>query len=297
MSENMCPAEMAPYLSWMCAQKNPSRLRTQKTRKTSCCRLYHSKGEYLTARWHCLSSVSTGAQKWPSALSWALYPSSTATRAGATASIACPGEACAILAPITQLRRTAFQLHCRHPHSVDALCALPSTYPSSHNTILTGSSDGLLRVIELLPTRLVGVIADHGDFPIERIAIDRGGEGRWVGSAGHDEVLRMTDLREVLDDEGERAEAEADSEGGDVERDASDGEEPVEAPLPLTTTGTAEEDSGDEKKEADDKSSGDESDVPRPKKRRKNEKGDLKGRPSKRGKNQVDVDPSFFSGL
>lgn len=154
-----------------------------------------------------------------------------------------------------------------------------------------------MRVIELLPTRLVGVIADHGDFPIERIAIDRGGEGRWVGSAGHDEVLRMTDLREVLDDEGERAEAEADSEGGDVERDASDGEEPVEAPLPLTTTGTAEEDSGDEKKEADDKSSGDESDVPRPKKRRKNEKGDLKGRPSKRGKNQVDVDPSFFSGL
>jgi hypothetical protein len=155
-----------------------------------------------------------------------------------------------------------------------------------------------LRVIELLPTRLVGVIADHGDFPIERIAIDRGGEGRWVGSAGHDEVLRMTDLREVLDDEGERAEAEADSEDGDVERDASDGEEPVEAPLPLTTTGTAEEDSGDEEKEeADDKSSGDESDVPKPKKRRKNEKGDLKGRPSKRGKNQVDADPSFFSGL
>ncbi|KAI0251824.1 WD repeat-containing protein JIP5 [Lactifluus subvellereus] len=184
-----------------------------------------------------------------------------------------------------------------HPHSVDALCALPSTYPSSHNTILTGSSDGLLRVIELLPTRLVGVIADHGDFPIERIAIDRGGEGRWVGSAGHDEVLRMTDLREVLDDEDERAEAEAEDGAGDEERDASDDEEPAEVPLPLTKTGTAEEDSGDEEKEADEKSSGDESDVPKPNKRRKNEKGDLKGRPPKRGKNQVDVDPSFFSGL
>jgi WD repeat-containing protein 55 len=178
----------------------------------------------------------------------------------------------------------------RHPHSVDALCALPSTYPSSSNTILTGSSDGLLRVIELLPTRLVGVIADHGDFPIERIAIDRGGEGRWIGSVGHDEVLRMTDLREVLEDEDARAEAEAEDEDGE-KRDGSDSE---------TNSGAAEKDRGGDGdlEKADEKTSGDESNAPKPRKRRKKEKGDLKGKSSKRGRrNQVDVDPSFFSGL
>jgi hypothetical protein len=36
--------------------------------------------------------------------------------------------------------------------------------------------------------------------------------------------------------------------------------------------------------------------VPKPRKRRKNDKKDLKG-PQKKGRNQVDVDPSFFSGL
>jgi len=145
-----------------------------------------------------------------------------------------------------------------HPNSVDALCTLPSTYPSSHNTILTGSSDGLLRVIELLPTRLVGVIADHGDFPIERIAIDRAGEGRWVGSVGHDEALRMTDLREVFEDE----------DAGEEEKDNT---------------------SSDEEK----------ADVLQPKKRRKKDKAEreLEGRPRKKGKNQIDSDPSFFSGL
>lgn len=144
--------------------------------------------------------------------------------------------------------------HCRHPNSVDALCAIPSTYPSSQNTILTGSSDGLLRVIELLPTRLVGVIADHGDFPIERIAVDRAGEGRWVGSVGHDEALRMTDLREVFEDED-----------ADQEENAS----------------------------SDDESEGE------PKKRRKVDKAEreLEGRPPKKGKNEIDVDATFFSGL
>ena len=76
---------------------------------------------------------------------------------------------------------------------------MPSAYSSSNSTILTGSSDGLLRAVQLFPTKLLGVVVDHGSFPIERIAIDRGGEGHWVGSVGHDEKLRLTDLREVFE--------------------------------------------------------------------------------------------------
>lgn len=176
--------------------------------------------------------------------------------------IECQGE------PSSYRSRYQREPHCRHPNSVDALCAIPSTYPSSHNTILTGSSDGLLRVIELLPTRLVGVIADHGDFPIERIAIDRAGEGRWVGSVGHDEALRMTDLREVFEDEDAHvAKTEDEEENGDA--------------------------SSDEEK------AGEGSDVLKPRKRRKIDKAEreLEGRPQRKGKYQIDTDPSFFSGL
>ncbi|KAI5121586.1 hypothetical protein M0805_009457 [Coniferiporia weirii] len=101
-----------------------------------------------------------------------------------------------------------------HPHSIDALCTLPSSLPSSDSTILTGSSDGLLRAVQLFPTKLLGVVADHGAFPIERVAVDREGEGVWVGSVGHDEVVRMTDLREVFGDDGD---GDGDSDGGGEE--------------------------------------------------------------------------------
>jgi hypothetical protein len=148
-----------------------------------------------------------------------------------------------------------------------------------------------LRVIELLPTRLVGVIADHGDFPIERIAIDHAGEGRWVGSVGHDEVLRLTDLREVLEDEDERDAKAEEDDGGEGDTSGDEGDEGVQPDLSLAKSGTADEDSGEEQE------TGDGSDVPKPRKRRKKDEGDLKGRTQKKGKNQVDVDPSFFSGL
>jgi WD repeat-containing protein 55 len=59
----------------------------------------------------------------------------------------------------------------------------------------------------------MGVVTDHGDFPVERIAVELGGQGRWVGSVGHDETLKLTDLRTVFDggdgEESEGHEAES----------------------------------------------------------------------------------------
>ncbi|VDC00976.1 unnamed protein product [Peniophora sp. CBMAI 1063] len=219
-----------------------------------------------------------------------------------------------------------------HPHSVDALCALPSSYPSSTNTILTGSSDGLLRVVELFPTKLVGVVADHGEWPIERIKIDRGGEGRWVGSVGHEDVLRMTDLREVFEDEdGEEGDADAredeseEEEAGEREDQFASPRRQVVAPSALdadssdsdsesdedTATAAApataidpDVDSDDEEAppvaeeepQADADSDSDEGVKERVKKRKKKDK--LSGRVAKKGRNDVDVaDKGFFSGL
>jgi hypothetical protein len=35
----------------------------------------------------------------------------------------------------------------------------------------TGSSDGLVRLINIHPNTLVGVLGEHGDFPIERLCM------------------------------------------------------------------------------------------------------------------------------
>ena len=106
--------------------------------------------------------------------------------------------------------------------------------------------------------------------------MDRAGEGRWVGSVGHEDVLRLTDLKEVFEDE--------DRDGGGEEGDV----------------GEVEEGSGeDEEVEKDEQeaSASEESNVPKEKTRkRKKDKDVLSGR-AKRGRNQVDTEPSFFSGL
>ncbi|KAF9445042.1 WD repeat-containing protein JIP5 [Macrolepiota fuliginosa MF-IS2] len=132
-----------------------------------------------------------------------------------------------------------------HPLSIDALCNLPSDLPDidTTSTILTGSSDGFVRAVQILPTKLLGVVADHGDWPVERVAVGSGaaqlsidGEevndsdeewhgvdtarnqtsgstaradeandsaspGRWwVGSVGHENGLRLTDLMSFFRD-------------------------------------------------------------------------------------------------
>src|SRR6266576_2892290 len=128
-----------------------------------------------------------------------------------------------------------YSVESRHPMSIDALCNMPPDIPGidASSVILTGSSDGYVRAVQLFPTNLLGVVTDHGEWPVERIAV---GEGRqqlsigsnaakgvgqsvhrrgddddddddennhthgpwWVGSVGHEEVLRMSNLEAFL---------------------------------------------------------------------------------------------------
>jgi hypothetical protein len=148
--------------------------------------------------------------------------------------------------------------------------------------------------VQLLPTKLIGVIADHGSFPIERIAVDRGGEGRWVGSAGHEEVLKLTDLKDVFEDEDENedkvVEVEADNgedgyggnnDGDEVNQQLEDLSRPVELDAGADASGDEEHDS----------------DFPKEKKRKRKQDKDVLAGGKKKGRNQVDAEPSFFSGL
>ena len=37
------------------------------------------------------------------------------------------------------------------------------------DTIITGSSDGIVRILNILPNKLLGVVGEHAEMPIERI--------------------------------------------------------------------------------------------------------------------------------
>ena len=207
----------------------------------------------------------------------------------------------------------------RHPQSIDALCAIPSRYPNAQSTLLTGSSDGLLRAVQLFPTKLLGVVADHGEFPIERIAVDMNGEGRWVGSVGHEEVLKLTDLQEVFadddddednDEEGESQEGEGakksenDADGDEgaregVENDSDDESKAKAGPSNEMSEEKDEEDSDAEEADEDKADSDEEEEAelePR-KRKRKKEIDPLQAVKRRKGKNEVEAEPAFFADL
>lgn len=88
-----------------------------------------------------------------------------------------------------------------HPASVDTLVTLDS------ETVLTGSSDGLVRVVQILPSKLLGVIASHDGLPVERMKR----KGCVLASIGHSNAVKLTDLTPLL--EGSDAEDEEEEEG------------------------------------------------------------------------------------
>lgn len=149
---------------------------------------------------------------------------------------------------------------------------------------MTGSSDGLIRVVQLLPTKLLGIVTDHGDYPVERIVIDRAGEGRWVGSVGHEGILKLTDLKDIFEDEGESDVVGEAGEDVDGENEHPD----VAAPELAEKKEAEDPDSDDPEPEEDHKSK---------KRKKKQTKDPLAKKREKKSRNQIVADPSFFSGL
>lgn len=146
--------------------------------------------------------------------------------------------------------------------------------PLSDDIVATGSSDGMVRIVSILPNKLsqsptlpqvhrpllfhpaehlslllfllafssVGVITHHNDFPIERLALSH--DSAILGSASHDECVKLTDVRDIFDesdDNDEDGDSDDDSDvemggagagaDGDAEMDDED-EESEEEPAP-----------------------------------------------------------------
>lgn len=99
-----------------------------------------------------------------------------------------------------------------HPDSVDAMVKI------DESTIATGSSDGLIRVVQIQPNKHIGIIGDMQNFPVEGIKYSR--DKLIIGTYAHDEIIRFWDTSFLLEDEDEKEEEEELEDEKDEEEEA-----------------------------------------------------------------------------
>lgn len=73
-----------------------------------------------------------------------------------------------------------------HPLSIDSCVAV------SDNIVCTGSMDGIIRAVHILPNRFVGTVGEHKDFPVERMRMSS--DGNTLASCSHDQSIKFWDV-------------------------------------------------------------------------------------------------------
>ncbi|RKP20513.1 WD40 repeat-like protein [Rozella allomycis CSF55] len=73
-----------------------------------------------------------------------------------------------------------------HPPSIQCLKAV------DHSRALTGAADGVIRLIEVLPNRIIKAIGIHGDDPIEGMAVSS--DASFVATISHDSFVKFHDI-------------------------------------------------------------------------------------------------------
>ncbi|XP_057958822.1 WD repeat-containing protein 55 isoform X2 [Malania oleifera] len=80
------------------------------------------------------------------------------------------------------------------PNSVDALLKL------DEDNVITGAENGLISLVGILPNRIVQPIAEHSEYPVERLAFSH--DKKFLGSISHDQMLKLWDLDDILQSSG-----------------------------------------------------------------------------------------------
>jgi WD40 repeat protein len=78
-----------------------------------------------------------------------------------------------------------------HPMTVDTLATI------GPNCIVSGAGDGLLRILRVTPLEVVDVLGDHGEFPVECLAVSH--DGAMVASCSHESEIKFWDVRQYGD--------------------------------------------------------------------------------------------------
>ncbi|KAK2977151.1 hypothetical protein RJ640_027764, partial [Escallonia rubra] len=99
------------------------------------------------------------------------------------------------------------------PNSVDALLKL------DEERLITGSENGLISLVGILPNRIIQPIAEHSDYPVERLAFSH--DRKILGSISHDWTLKLWDLDNLLEDSGNTTKTSAvqDSDSDEMDMD------------------------------------------------------------------------------
>eukprot|EP01135_Chromosphaera_perkinsii_P004786 Nk52_evm17s296 gene=Nk52_evmTU17s296 len=127
-----------------------------------------------------------------------------------------------------------------HPQSVDTMCVI------SDELLATGSSDGYIRVVSILPNKLLGLVGHHSDFPLEKICISSGNQ--FMASCSHDKTVKFWDAQFLFDEDDDDDE-EQEEENEEEPEPVSEGKD---LSSNVTVTSSDEEDEEDEEEVPDD---------------------------------------------
>ncbi|XP_017249568.1 WD repeat-containing protein 55 [Daucus carota subsp. sativus] len=112
------------------------------------------------------------------------------------------------------------------PNSVDALLKL------DEERVITASENGVISLVGILPNKIIQPIAEHSEYPVERLAFSH--EKKFLGSISHDNILKLWDLDEIL--QGSKSTAKNSSAADDSDSDEMDMDVDTLAPKPRRGT-------------------------------------------------------------
>ena len=102
-----------------------------------------------------------------------------------------------------------------HPETVDCCVKI------DERTMLTGSSDGLIRALHVHPNKLLGVLGSHDDFPVE--GMKRSFDNTLLASFAHDPLIRFNDISVFYEEDEDQRDGEAEGEASmDQDEDDAD---------------------------------------------------------------------------
>ncbi|KAI9179522.1 WD repeat-containing protein jip5 [Blastocladiella emersonii ATCC 22665] len=98
-----------------------------------------------------------------------------------------------------------------HPGGVESLVAL------ADDLVVSGCSDGMIRVLSIFPNKLLGVVGEHEDFPVESLAASH--DKKWLASCSHDATVQLWSLAFLDDNDDDDEQIQESDQEGDYEEE------------------------------------------------------------------------------